>query len=296
MVYRHISKDLKERALWLISHDYAPEDISELFDISPSSIARWKQNCRVYGSIIPPPNPMQCRPRILNGDMTHDLYTLLEEAPEMYLREIQDWIALTYEVHISRSALHLNIRDAGITYKLLRRAAAERDEDFRQEWKEGVNTHFTASQMVFVDETSKDERTIYRHYGRSVAGNRATISANFVRGERYSMVAALSLDGYEAVHIVPGSVDGEEFLNFIVDDVVRCMFYHFESLLTFCQLPKMNPFPQDKSILILDNCAIHKTRALREIVEGFGRVLLFLPPYSPDFNPIEESFSCGTSQ
>jgi transposase len=57
----------------------------------------------------------------------------------------------------------------------------------------------------------------------------------------------------------------------------------------------MNPYPQDKSILILDNCAIHKTRALREIVEGSGQVLLFLPPYSPDFNPIEESFSCGMS-
>jgi len=90
MVYRHISKDLKERALWLISHGYAPEDICELFDISQRSIARWKQNDRLYGSVIPPPNPMQCPPRILNGDMTHDLYMLLEEAPEMYLSEIQD--------------------------------------------------------------------------------------------------------------------------------------------------------------------------------------------------------------
>jgi transposase len=231
MVYHHISKDLKERALWLISHDYAPEDICELFDISSRSVARWKQNDRIYGSVKPPPNPMQCRPRLLNGDMTHDLYTLLEEAPEMYLSEIQDWIALTYEVHISKSALHQNIRDAGITFKLLRRAAAERDEDLRQEWKQDVDAHFTASQMVFVDETSKDDRTIYRHYGRSVSGTRATISANFVRGERYSMVAALSLDGYEAVDVVPGSVDGGDFLDFIVNNVVRCMFYLFGLLL-----------------------------------------------------------------
>jgi hypothetical protein len=174
---------------------------------------------------------MQCPPRILNGDMTHDLYTLLEEAPEMYLSEIQDWIALTYEVHISRAALHQNIRNTGITFKLLRRAAAERDEDFRQEWKQDINEHFTASQMIFIDETSKDDQTIYQHYGRTIAGNRATISANFVRGERYSMVAALSLDGYEAVRVVPGSVDGEEFLDFIVNDVVRCMLYLFGLLL-----------------------------------------------------------------
>lgn len=295
MVYRHISKDMKERALWLISDGYAPEDICELFDISQRSVTRWKQNDRLYGTIIPPHNPMQCRPRILNGDMTHDLYTLLQEAPEMYLSEIQDWIALAFEVHISRAALHQNIRDAGITFKLLRRAAAERDEDLRQEWKLEVNAHFMASQMVFIDETSKDERTIYRHYGRSVAGTRATISANFVRGERYSMVAALSLDGYDTVRVVSGSVDGEEFLDFIANDVVRCSSTCSYFYSTICQLPNMNPYPQDKSILILDNCAIHKTRALREIVEGSGQVLLFLPPYSPDFNPIEESFSCGTS-
>ena len=55
----------------------------------------------------------------------------------------------------------------------------------------------------------------------------------------------------------------------------------------------MNPYPQDHSILILDNCQIHKTNALREIVEGHLVAMVFLPPYSPDFNPIEESFSCG---
>ena len=105
---------MKERVLWLISHEYVPEDVVELFDISQRSVARWRQNNRLYGSVIPPPNPMQCRPRILNADMTHDLYTLLEEAPEMYLSEIQDWIALTHEVHISKSELHDNIRDADI--------------------------------------------------------------------------------------------------------------------------------------------------------------------------------------
>jgi transposase len=180
MVYRHISKDMKERTLWLISHGYAPEDICELFDISQRSVTRWKQNDRLHGTVIPPPNPMQCRPCILNSDMMHNLYTLLEEPPEMYLSEIQDWIALSYEVHISKAALHMNIRDAGITFKVLRKAAVECDEDFWQEWKQDINAHFTASQMIFVNETSKDDRMIYRHYGRSISGTRATINANFV--------------------------------------------------------------------------------------------------------------------
>jgi len=180
MVYCHISKYLKECVLWLIKHGYAPEDICELFNISARSIARWRQNVRIHESVIPPPNAMQCRPHILNSNMTHDLYTLLEEAPEMYLSEIQDWIALSHEVHISKAMLHLNIHDAGITFKLLHRAAAECDEDLRQEWMQNINANFVASQMVFVDETSKDDRTIYQHYGCLVAGRHATIGANFM--------------------------------------------------------------------------------------------------------------------
>ena len=62
------------------------------------------------------------------------------------------------------------------------------------------------------------------------------------------------------------------------------------------QMPMMNPFPRNKSIIVLDNCSIHKTNALREILEGNRHRLLFLPPYSLDFNPIEESVSCGMSQ
>jgi transposase len=57
----------------------------------------------------------------------------------------------------------------------------------------------------------------------------------------------------------------------------------------------MNLYPQDWSILILNNCQIHKTNTLCEIVEAHGIVMVFLLPYSPDYNPIEESFSCGTS-
>ncbi len=53
----------------------------------------------------------------------------------------------------------MNICDAGISFKLLCRAAAECNENCRQKWMQDVNAHLTASQMVFINETSKDERT-----------------------------------------------------------------------------------------------------------------------------------------
>jgi transposase len=229
MVNRAISKDIRERVIWLVEHGYAPPDICEIFGISDRTLRRWRRNNDTYGTPLPPPPLQRGRPHTLNNDMTHDLYTLLEEAPDMYLDEIQDWLAVAHDVRLSKTALFENIRDAGVTYKLLRKAAAERDEDARAEWMDDMNTHYTAQQLVFVDETSKDDRTIYRHYGRAPSGMRATIHANFVRGDRYSVVAALSLRGYEAVRVTPGSVDGDEFLDFIVNDLVRsmCVFDRF---------------------------------------------------------------------
>lgn len=73
----------------------------------------------------------------------------------------------------------------------------------------------------------------------------------------------------------------------------------------------MNPYPEPNSVIVLDNCSTHKSAALREVVKQSGTVqchsfchaltrttgclLIFLPPYSPDYNPIEESFSCCKS-
>jgi hypothetical protein len=154
--------------------------------------------------------------------MTHNLFALLEEAPELFLDEIQEWLAVA---HDTGSALHSIIHDCGLTYKVFQRAAAERDDDWREEWMEDMRMCHIGRQLVMVDETSKDDQMIYRHYGYVPAGCRVTIHANFMRGEHYSMVAALSMDGYEAMAVVPGSVDRENFYDFIVDDVVSFLFF-----------------------------------------------------------------------
>ncbi|KAJ3803957.1 hypothetical protein F5876DRAFT_3931, partial [Lentinula aff. lateritia] len=75
-----------------------------------------------------------------------------------------------HNVGITKTALHKIIQDTGITYKRLRRAAAERGDERRAEWKAEINAHYVASQIIVVDETSKDDRTIYRHYGRAPSG------------------------------------------------------------------------------------------------------------------------------
>jgi len=107
---------------------------------------------------------------------------------------------------------------------------------------------------------------------------------------RFSVLPALSLDGILAVKIVEGSFTTELFKGFISG-----------------LLDHMNPFPGPNSVIVMDNCRIHRSRAIREMIEeqlviqcfGFpaadwssrGMVCEFLPGYSPDFNPIELAFS-----
>jgi hypothetical protein len=145
---------------------------------------------------------------------------MLDQAPEMFLDEIQDWVALHHDTAISRSALHYIIQDAGLTFKMLHKAASERDEVAREEFRTYIRKHLVAEQVITADESSKDDRTIFRRFGRAPKGHRASIDADFVHGDRYSIVAAIGVDGYVATQVVCGSVDGDEFFEFFVEDVV----------------------------------------------------------------------------
>jgi hypothetical protein len=78
----------------------------------------------------------------------------------------------------------------------------------------------TGLEFVTVDESSKDERTLARHYGCSPIGQPATYSHQFIRDERYTLTAAMSMKEYIATRIVEGSMDAYQFFDFIVEDVV----------------------------------------------------------------------------
>lgn len=220
MVFRKISRDLKDRALWLIDTGWAPDDVCQILGVSLASTKRWRRNYRLHNSVIPPPNPNRGRPSPYDATLRRDIHMLIKEAPDLYIDEVMQWATIARDVKLSWQSTRRIIRDAGLTYKQLTRAAAERDEEQRQKWREQIQAHLAAEMVVTVDESSKDGRTLCRVYGRAPKGQRAYVSEPFSRGERFSMVAALTTEGYAAVRVVPGSVNGEEFFDFIVEDVV----------------------------------------------------------------------------
>lgn len=222
MVFRAISLDMKECALALVSEGKSPAEVSGLLGMSERSIERWNDNLLYdHGSIVPPPAATRGRPTCFTPAIMEDLRQVLQDDPTLYLDELQEWLAMTHGIPISISALHDHLKEARLTRKLLRKVACERNEDARAEFRLAQATWLTAEMIVAVDETSKDNRTIYRHYGRAPAGERAISREPFARGQRYSILPALTVDGYIAAHIVPGSVDGETFLRFIEEEVVR---------------------------------------------------------------------------
>ena len=83
------------------------------------------------------------------------------------------------------------------------------------------------------------------------------------------MLPALSLDGILHLEVVENAVTGADFRRFV------------EGLLLH-----MNEFPLPNSVLVIDNASIHKVEGIRELVEDRGARLIYLPSYSPDFNPI----------
>jgi transposase len=96
----------------------------------------------------------------------------------------------------------------------------------------------------------------------------------FLRGTKYSILPALSLDGIKHLEVIENAITGNDFRHFV------------QGLLS-----RMNEFPLPKSVLVIDNVSIHKVAGICELVEEHDVRLLYLPPYSPDFNPIELAFS-----
>jgi transposase len=123
---------------------------------------------------------------------------------------------------------------------------------------------------VFLDESGSNA-AMSREYARAPRGQRAPGRKPFGWGDNITILGALRLSGLETVMTVNGGTDGDVFLTFI------------RTLL----VPTLKP----GDIVILDNLSAHKVFGVRAAIEAAGASLLYLPPYSCDYNPIELAWS-----
>jgi hypothetical protein len=110
--------------------------------------------------------------------------------------------------------------------KSFTRSTSERNEDLRAEFRIRMGDYYTP-QLVFLDETSKDDRTFYCTSGRAAIGKRAIEPSPFIRGDNYSLLPAMSVDGIFAASVVKGSFNRARFYSFLEDGLVCDSYYSY---------------------------------------------------------------------
>ena len=147
--------------------------------------------------------------------------------------------------------------------------ATERDEFLRAAWRALVTERIGASRLVFVDECGTNI-SLRPLYAWSRKGERAPCKAPRNWGKNVTLLSSMTLSGMGASIAVEGAT-------------TRAVF---EAYVEEALAPSLRP-----GQVVMDNLTAHKGERVRELIEERGCELVFLPPYSPDFNPIEQAFS-----
>ncbi len=139
----------------------------------------------------------------------------------------------------------------------------------RRRWARQL-TRFDPEKLVFLDESGA-KTNMTRLYGRSAKGSRCHASAPCGRWESTTMISSVRVDGTTACMAVSGATNTEVFRAYVSEVLA--------------------PTLREGDIVVMDNLGAHKNKETLAIVHACGADALFLPPYSPDLNPIELMWS-----
>ncbi len=139
----------------------------------------------------------------------------------------------------------------------------------RRRWFDG-QVELDPERLIFIDETGATTK-MARLRGRALRGERCRAGVPHGHWKTTTFTAGLRLSGLAAPMLLDGAMHGTAFLAYVEQVLV----------------PELSP----DDIVVMDNLPAHKVAGVRQAIETAGATLLYLPPYSPDFNPIEMAFS-----
>ena len=267
---RSLSVDLRRRVVGAIEGGSSCRAAAQRFGVSASSAIRWRAQERREGDI---------RPKLQGGDRHSQR---IEAHAELILS------AVAARSDITLSELREQLMERGVAVATHTLAVLQASQDHaqkksahaaeqrrstvnaaRERWFEG-QLDLDPTRIVFIDETAANTK-MARLYGRAPRGERCRAAVPHGHWKTTTFTAGLRYDGIAAPMVLDGPMNGEAFLAYVEQALV----------------PELRP----RDIVIMDNLPAHKVHGVRKAIEAAGASLRYLPPYSPDFNPIEMAFA-----
>ncbi|HEY9837096.1 MAG TPA: IS630 family transposase [Vampirovibrionales bacterium] len=257
------SDDFRQKVMQAIELDgLKKSEASQLFNISRNTINLWCQRKAETGDVKPKPRQVsQQNLKINDWEKFQDFVKIHGDKTQSEMAQL--WPGEISQPTISR-ALRKIKQTRKKTYGYLQRDEAKRAEFLAQLGDP------KAPHLVYVDESGMDERDNYG-YGYAPVGERFYDLKSGRRQGRINMIA-----GYrDGKLIAPFTVEGS------------CNRSVFEIWLETCLIPRLQP----GEWVIVDNATFHHGGRIAQLIESAGCRLLYLPPYSPDFNRIEKCWA-----
>jgi len=244
---------------------------AQRFGVAASTAIKWVDRWHRAGHIRPRPQGGDNRSHRIEAH-AEEILALVEDRPDITLAEIAEYLEDAHGLRVAQSTVWRLLDRHGMTFKKTAHASEQQRADVlsrRRAWFE-AQPELEPERLVFIDETGASTK-MARRYGRSPRGERCRAPVPHGHWKTTTFVGALRLGGMTAPMVLDGAMHGAAFLAYVEQVLV----------------PSLVP----GDIVMMDNLPAHKPAAVRQAIEAAGAELRFLPPYSPDFNPIEMAFS-----
>jgi len=265
---RPLSKDIREKIVNTYEEgNTSIRKVAERFRVSKNTVQKLVKQKRETGNI----NPQKARggkPSQLTG-WEKEVTRMVEEHSDYTLSEYCELWEDRGGVRLSESAM---CRFLG-KLKLTRKKKTKRNRKIKEaevqqarlDYWQTVKV-FDPKNLVFIDEMGI-LLGIMRTMARSLQGTRAYDFEAVYRGKRLNFVGAMSLEKVISVRLLEKSLNGELFKEFVKEDLLPNLW--------------------SGAGVVMDNLSSHKVEGVKEMIEGVGSQVIYLSPYSAEFNPIE---------
>ncbi|MBL6459414.1 IS630 family transposase [Belnapia sp. T6] len=266
-----LSVDLRERVVAAVAAGASRRAAAARFGVSVSSAIRWCTLAQEAGSVAPGPLGGDRRSKHIEAHGAL-IRSLLDRKSDITLKEIRAELAkLGVSAGIVTIWRFFQRHRLTLKKKTAHAAEQNRPDILKRRWAWfEAQPDLDPDCLVFIDETWASTN-MARTHGRAPRGERLRAAIPHGHWMTTTFVAGLRNTGMVAPMVLDGPINGELFQAY-VDQVL---------------VPELRP----GDIVVMDNLGSHKGTGVRAAIEAAGASLLYLPPYSPDFNPIENAFA-----